>query len=586
MPDLGPLLSRWLLDLVDVVGGGVLGLLGVLAGWYFAVWDAGVQAWTPPTLAAYLAGPRGHVLASALVGLVVFVGLRVWLEGRRRAWAQRGRGARADGPRPRAARWATRQDLRPLLAKRPPAQGLLLGREGKLWVAVQPTPARRELAHALVVAPSRAGKGLLGISQLLTWEGSALVNDLKGELFEATAGYRSRFSRIVVIDPRGLGQRFDPLAGRTSEDECLAAAVAMLDAASARGDASDFVLRASTMLAALFRAAVLEDVPALLYARQAVRHDLLTVAQRLRDLDPALAVQFLAADPESKWQDDRFLRSTWGTLVTRLAPLVTEAAVRTFSGSDFHPSELYTSAQPVTVYLRWPERNLDALAPLVRLVWDTLLGEMIAWWAAATPAARAKAWPVLGLVDEAARTAIPAIPEYMATVAGYGISVWVAVQSLGQLETCYGQARAATIRDNADAHLYYRQRDVDTAEALSRRTGPLLVQGRHNGRSAGTGTTATASWSEGYTEREQPLLLPHEVLQLDAEHVIAFAGGTPPARLRRIDWRSDPELRRLAHQPPPAVPAIPAIPLAEWPAPAAPPDGAAAASAATTSLDD
>jgi hypothetical protein len=112
------------------------------------------------------------------------------------------------------------------------------------------------------------------------------------------------------------------------------------------------------------------------------------------------------ADTASKWQDDRFLRSTWGTLVTRLAPLVTEAAVRTFGGSDFRPSELYTSDKPVTVYLRWPERSLDALAPLVRLVWDTMLGELIDWWATASPAARANTRPVLALVDEAARTPI------------------------------------------------------------------------------------------------------------------------------------------------------------------------------------
>ncbi len=79
----------------------------------------------------------------------------------------------------------------------------------------------------------------------------------------------------------------------------------------------------------------------------------------------------------------------------------------------------------------------------------------------------------------------------MATVAGYGISIWVAVQSLAQLQTSYGPARAATIRDSADAHVYYRQRDIETAEALSRRTGPMLVQGRHNGASQG----ATPSWS-------------------------------------------------------------------------------------------
>jgi hypothetical protein len=155
-------------------------------------------------------------------------------------------------------------------------------------------------------------------------------------LFDLTAGYRSRFSRIVVVDPRGLGQPFDPLAGGTSEDECLAAAVAMLDAShTSVATPATFVMRAAAMLAALFRAAALEDVPGQLYARQATRHDLLTVAQRLRDLDPALAVQLLATDPDSKgWQEDRFLRSYWGTLVTRVTPLVTEVAVRTFNGLD------------------------------------------------------------------------------------------------------------------------------------------------------------------------------------------------------------------------------------------------------------
>jgi len=201
---------------------------------------------------------------------------------------------------------------------------------------------------------------------------------------------------------------------------------------------------------------------------------------------------------------------------------VTEAAVRTFGGSDFGPSELYTAARPVTVYLRWPERNLEALVPLVRLVWDSLLGELIEWWAAAAPAEREKAWPVLCLVDEAARAPIPALPAFMSTAAGYGISIWVAVQSLAQLETNYGPGRAATIRDNADAHVYYRQRDLETAEALSRRTGSMLVHGHNNSHSQGSASTPTASWSEGYSEREQPLLLPHEVLQLDAEHVIAF----------------------------------------------------------------
>ena len=112
----------------------------------------------------------------------------------------------------------------------------------------------------------------------------------------------------------------------------------------------------------------------------------------------------------------------------------------------------------------------------------------------------------------------------------------------------------------------------------------MLVQGRHNGHSQGTGATATANWSEGYAEREQPLLLPHEVLQLDAEHVVAFAGGTPPARLERIDWRSDRALHELAHQPAPVVPVITETLLTDWPQP--PARRVSSAGTGNRSLDD
>jgi type IV secretory pathway TraG/TraD family ATPase VirD4 len=117
--------------------------------------------------------------------------------------------------------------------------------------------------------------------------------------------------------------------------------------------------------------------------------------------------------------------------------------------------------------------------------------------------------------------------------------------------------------------VYYRQRDVETAEALSRRTGPLLVQSRNNGLSQGAGASTTANWPQGYTEREQPLLMPHEVLQLDAEHVIAFAGGIPPACLDRIDWRTDPELLHRTARPAPSVAEIVDQVLTVWQPPTA-----------------
>jgi type IV secretion system protein VirD4 len=62
----------------------------------------------------------------------------------------------------------------------------------------------------LICAPTRAGKGLLAVSQLLTWKGSVIVNDIKGDLFTQTAGYRSTLGKVFVIDPTGLGNRYTP----------------------------------------------------------------------------------------------------------------------------------------------------------------------------------------------------------------------------------------------------------------------------------------------------------------------------------------------------------------------------------------
>src|SRR2546423_15578424 len=60
-----------------------------------------------------------------------------------------------------------------------------------------------------------------------------------------------------------------------------------------------------------------------------------------------------------------------------MRPLLTETVVRCFAISDFAAEQLVSAERPVSVYLRWPERNLLALSPLVRLLWGTLIDELI-----------------------------------------------------------------------------------------------------------------------------------------------------------------------------------------------------------------
>jgi type IV secretion system protein VirD4 len=69
----------------------------------------------------------------------------------------------------------------------------------------------------MVFAPTRSGKGVgLVIPTLLSWPHSVLVNDIKGENWELTAGWRDRElgSHCLKFDPTsndGTSTRFNPL---------------------------------------------------------------------------------------------------------------------------------------------------------------------------------------------------------------------------------------------------------------------------------------------------------------------------------------------------------------------------------------
>ena len=79
--------------------------------------------------------------------------------------------------------------------------------------------------------------------------------------------------------------------------------------------------------------------------------------------------------------------------------------------------------------------------------------------------------PVLLLLDEAGTVGLPSLPQYVATVAGRGMSVWAAYQDLSQPDGLYGIHKAKTIRNNMDTKIYYRQASDETAEHIERALG-------------------------------------------------------------------------------------------------------------------
>ena len=122
-------------------------------------------------------------VTGGFASIIVAIGMSVWRARELKTAATYG-----------TARWANRQEIRE--AGLLDDKGVVLGQFNNQYLRHDGPE------HVLCFAPTRSGKGVgLVIPTLLTWPGSAIVHDIKGENWTLTAGYRSSFSRVLLFDP-------------------------------------------------------------------------------------------------------------------------------------------------------------------------------------------------------------------------------------------------------------------------------------------------------------------------------------------------------------------------------------------------
>ena len=425
-------------------------------------------------------------------------------------------------------------------------------------LCAKPTRTQRELGHTLLVGKHRSGKGLNIETNLLTWPFSTIVNDIKGELWHRTAGFRQQGleGRALRFDPRGYGCRFDPLAGKTTDSELRSAATTLLYRPN-EGQHASFIERATTMLVAIFAAAVLEGERALPFTYKLMNEGLYATASILAILShkhnayPNLAKKFLDTDYDKADFASKFLQDCWSTLTARMSQILTKESVRCFTGSDFSAKDIITSETPVSVYLSWPEEHILTLAPLVQLVWDSLINGMLGYYDA--PDVQGKGCRrVLCVLDEIFRTGLPKLPEYTTTVSGRNISFLISSQSIAQMEKAYDRPTAEVLLGQMDATIFYRPAaaDIATPEYIERACG-------YTSGFAHSKTAHDTSTSKGESEQRMPLMPAHEARHMGPTEVIGLVNGLHPLREKRLDRYEFPELTRRGDIPPPNVSSLP-----------------------------
>lgn len=424
-----------------------------------------------------------------------------------------------------------------------PGTGFILGkltkprRKGKYLVG-------KKFPHALIVAPTGRGKttGFV-IPNLLTWEGSAVVLDVKGENFEATARHRRkkgdkiyRFAPTDFEDRRT--HRYNPLL-RISE---------LKDPAQQQMElqllASLFLQNENERVQGLLKGGIDLFVAAGLLAFQRKKPTLGEIyriaASGGNKQKEYMARGFEVENEAAKLIFTRLASTNNDTLTSYVSLLMTSGldqwqnpaidAATQVSDFDFRNIR----REPFSVYLVVQPLMVEPMAPLIRLFFSDLLASM-----QDKEPGSDEPWPVMIMLDEFNRLGkMPIVTKSIETLRAYRGHLAIVTQTIPALDEIYGENTRRALQGNAGVKLYLTPSDEKTVEELSKAVGKTTK--KVVTRSRAIGKNPFEGRSQSVRTEEVSLLPEDEARRLPLDEIVMVIDAQMPIRARRIEYFNDP----------------------------------------------
>lgn len=442
-------------------------------------------------------------------------------------------------------------------------QGIILGqRRGRFLVF-------GGSEHVMLEAPTRSGKGVgVVIPNLLSWQGSVVVLDVKQENFAASAGFRARHGQQVFLfnpaDKHGRTARFNPLSyiDRTDPDQViveLQQIATMLFVPPERGEAFWIEAARTGFIGVGAYLAQIEDRPFTLgeIYRTMTQGDVRARLRRvLADDGDRLSPACRAALTDFSAGADNTFASIVQTVTSKLGLWLNPLLDRATSASDFDLRNI--RSKPMSIYLGVSPDELDRVAPLYNLFFQQLIALNVRRLPGDdTPI------QLLVILDEFARLGRASVlASAFSYVAGYGIRLLAVIQSRAQLRAVYGPDVTDEIVANCGVEIIFTPKELRVANELSERIGYV---GRASTTRSLTINGLFANRSKSISEQRRALLLPQELLQFPADELLLLRGGMPPIGGKKLRYFANsvfkkrlappPDIDGLdASQPPPFMP--------------------------------
>ena len=450
-----------------------------------------------------------------------------------------------------SARWAETREVR---------EAALLGHDGVLLGRWRDDYLRHDgPEHVLCFAPTRSGKGVgLVVPTLLTWPGSAIVHDIKGENWTLTAGWRARFGRVLIFDPTNAqSAAYNPLLevrrGEWEVRDVQNIADVLVDPEGAlekrnHWEKTSHSLLVGTILHVLYAAPdkTLAGVANFLSdPKRPIETTLraMMTTPHLGEADVHPVVASAARELLNKSENERsgVLSTAMSFLGLYRDPVVAAVTRR----CDWRIRDLVEGARPATLYLVVPPSDISRTKPLVRLILNQIgrrLTEDLN--------AKSKRHRLLLMLDEfPALGRLDFFESALAFMAGYGLKAFLIAQSLNQIEKAYGQNNS--ILDNCHVRVSFASNDERTAKRVSDALG-TATEIRDAKNYAGH---RLSPWlghlMVSRQETARPLLTPGEVMQLPHDDELVLVSGCHPIRAKKARYYEDHQLQARILPPPP-----------------------------------
>jgi type IV secretion system protein VirD4 len=449
-----------------------------------------------------------------------------------------------------SARWAENREIRHAGLLRP--GGVLLGR----WRGEYLRHDGPE--HVLCFAPTRSGKGVgLVVPTLLTWPGSAIVHDIKGENWQLTAGWRARFGRVLLFDPTNAESAdYNPLLevrrGEWEVRDVQNIADVLVDPEGAlerrnHWEKTSHSLLVGTILHVLYAESdkTLAGVANFLSdpkrpIETTLRAMMTTPHLGARGVHPVVASAARELLNKSENERSGVLSTAMSFLGLYRDPVVAEVTSR----CDWRIEDLVDHDRPATLYLVVPPSDISRTKPLVRLILNQIGRRLTE-----TLRPNGRRHRLLLMLDEfPALGRLDFFESTLGFMAGYGLKSFLIAQSLNQIEKAYGPNHS--ILDNCHVRVAFATNDERTARRVSDALGTATELRAMKNYAGHRLSPWLGHLMVSRQETSRALLTAGEVMQLPPEDALVMVSGCPPIRAKKARYYEDRQLQARILPPP------------------------------------